>query len=744
MLGSAAEDAAGLNRGGDLSKHRLAAAFACAAFALLAGSAAAAPARQSVAGAQGDPVKVARDWIRDNREALGLRQSDIADLTVSDSYTDADSGVSHVYFAQRHKGVEIFNALLNVTVTGDGKATASASRLFTDAAGKVKSENGSRSRPQAIEDAADYLGVAKDRLEVHYAELAYQPVGGTLVLSWEIEAADTVTGAVWNLRVDANSGTVVAQDALTDDVGSYTVFPFPSESPADGPRQTVSNPDVAPGSPWGWHDTNGAAGPEYTTTRGNNAYAYTDVDANNAADTGSSPSGGTSLTFNFGLDLLLAPSTYRPASVTNLFYLNNVIHDVSYNHGFTEAAGNFQQSVYGRGGKAADSVLAESQDGSGKNNANFSTPRDGFAPRMQMYEWTYPFPNTVTVGSASYDGSSADFGPQLTETGLTGTVVAARDGSGVATDACEALVGFTSGAIALVDRGTCSFNIKVKNAQTAGAKAVVVVNNNLAPAASMGGTDTTITIPSTMVSKADGDAIRSVLGTASLKRKPASQQQPARDSSLDAGVVFHEYTHGISNRLTGGPSKTTCLNNDEQMGEGWSDYFALVLTARADETATTSRGMGTYLTWEQPTGFGIRPTPYSTSMSVDPVTYGQLPSLAVPHGVGYAWASMLWDVYWNIVSARGFNPNIYGAWSTGGNNLALRLVTDGMKLQPCSPGFVNGRDAIVQADVNLTGGANKCAIWRGFAKRGLGVNASQGSSTSATDGREDFTVPAGC
>jgi extracellular elastinolytic metalloproteinase len=131
-------------------------------------------------------------------------------------------------------------------------------------------------------------------------------------------------------------------------------------------------------------------------------------------------------------------------------------------------------------------------------------------------------------------------------------------------------------------------------------------------------------------------------------------------------------------------------------------------------------------------------------MNVDPVTYGNLPQLAIPHGVGYAWASMVWEVYWNLVAVHGFNPNIYGAWNTGGNNLALRLVIDGMKLQPCSPGFVDSRNAIIQADQNLTGGANKCPIWRGFAKRGLGVNASQGSSSSTTDGVQDFTVPSGC
>jgi extracellular elastinolytic metalloproteinase len=105
---------------------------------------------------------------------------------------------------------------------------------------------------------------------------------------------------------------------------------------------------------------------------------------------------------------------------------------------------------------------------------------------------------------------------------------------------------------------------------------------------------------------------------------------------------------------------------------------------------------------------------------------------------------MLFEVYWNLIDAHGFNPDLYGDWTTGGNHLALRLVLDGMKMQPCSPGFVDGRDAILAADRVLTGGANQCLIWRGFAKRGLGRSALQGASTSRSDGVQAFDLPVGC
>ncbi|MBL0199361.1 MAG: M36 family metallopeptidase [Chitinophagaceae bacterium] len=70
---------------------------------------------------------------------------------------------------------------------------------------------------------------------------------------------------------------------------------------------------------------------------------------------------------------------------------------------------------------------------------------------------------------------------------------------------------------------------------------------------------------------------------------------------------------------------------------------------------------------------------------------------------------------------------------TGGNVIAFKLVMEGLKLQPCSPGFIDARNAIIQADINLYGGADTCAIWRAFAKRGMGQGALQGSSGSIGD-----------
>jgi len=217
-----------------------------------------------------------------------------------------------------------------------------------------------------------------------------------------------------------------------------------------------------------------------------------------------------------------------------------------------------------------------------------------------------------------------------------------------------------------------------------------------------------------------------------------------RDGDFDNGVIAHEYGHGISIRLTGGPGSSGCLNNTEQMGEGWSDYFGMVMTIEPGDLSTDARGMGTWLTGEGPDGEGIRPFPYSTDFNVNPMTYGTSTqsNISVPHGVGSVWCTMIWDLTWAFIDEYGFDPDIYNG--TGGNNIAMQLVIEGLKLQPCSPGFVDGRDAIIQADQILNGGMHECLIWEVFANRGLGFSADQGSTGSRTDNVEAFDMPPAC
>jgi len=154
----------------------------------------------------------------------------------------------------------------------------------------------------------------------------------------------------------------------------------------------------------------------------------------------------------------------------------------------------------------------------------------------------------------------------------------------------------------------------------------------------------------------------------------------------------------------------------------------------------SGREIGSYLVGGEPGG-GIRAYPYSTSMAVNPHTYRDIATEPVPQGVGSVWAAMLWEMTWGLINEEGFDGDLIDG--TAGNNIALSLTTEGMKLQPCTPGFVDGRDAILMADTLTYEGAHSDIIWRAFAKRGLGYSADQGSSNSVADGTEAFDLPPG-
>jgi hypothetical protein len=122
---------------------------------------------------------------------------------------------------------------------------------------------------------------------------------------------------------------------------------------------------------------------------------------------------------------------------------------------------------------------------------------------------------TVTAPASiagRYFVGTASFGPALTAAGVSGPVALAKDAGG-STLGCNPLgAGALAGKIALVDRGTCTFTVKARNAQDAGAIALVVADN--APSAlpaGLGGTDPLVTIPAVRITQAAGAAIKGAL-----------------------------------------------------------------------------------------------------------------------------------------------------------------------------------------------------------------------------------------
>jgi len=578
---------------------------------------------------------------------------------------------------------------------------------------------------------------------------------------------------LWNgVAAQANTNTLTA-GTTTDDNSpllvttvNYTVIPYPAESPIHpgGTAAVRTNPWTLAGGnavSLGWHNDGTL---DYTTSRGNNVHAHEDQ-ANNNSNAGIMATSTTSpdpLNFNFPPNYTVAPTTasFQQFALTNLFYWNNICHDITYKYGFDEPGGNFQNSNQGRGGVGTDYVQADGQDGGGLNNANMSTPPDGNKPRMQMYLWSPPAgvltfvvnspasiagPYTAVEGAMSTANLLGNVGP------VTGQLIWYNDDvAGTLHEACAAPANTLTGKVALIKRGTCTFAIKVKNAQVAGALAVVMVNNVPGAPIVMGGTDNTIIIPAIMISDVDGATIAAqVAGNVNITMSSTPPGTIQLDGDIDNGIITHEFFHGVSNRLTGGPATTSCLGNAEEGGEGWSDYFALMLTtdwstAAITDGVTKPRAMGTYAFGQAITGAGIRNYKYCTDIAVNPLTYanmGVAPIGTEVHNIGEIWCEVLWEMTWSLIQTDGINTNLFNNAGAGGNSVAFKLMMEGLKLQPCSPGFIDARNAILTADQNLYGGAHYCAIWTAFAKRGMGWNASQGSSASATDQTPTFTLP---
>lgn len=619
------------------------------------------------------PLEIALSYLRANARVFGISASDIGDPLVTDQYTDADSGTTHIYLRQQLNGLRVVNADINVTVLRSGRilsvggafvaglaaraGEAIAPRLSaSEALASVGTALGLRlTRPPVVlatargVDRSTLLRAPEASLEEISARLQYVGTPGGAELAWQL-ILQTPDGKHWyDTSVSAESGAMLFTADWTDSFAgrsasrsggagsltapatasdgpetanysaSFNVFPRPYTSPNSGARQNVGSPWDLAASPFGWQDLNGTPGGDSSVTNGNNVSAQDDTDGNNSG--GTRPSGGSlnpdgtgSLSFNFPIDFAQPPATYLSAATTNLYYWNNILHDIHFKYGFTEAAGNFQVMNYSGQGLGADAVQADSQDGSGTNNANFSTPPDGSSPRMQMFVWNYFTPN--------------------------------------------------------------------------------------------------------------------------------------RDSDVDNGVIIHEYGHGVSNRLTGGPGNSGALSTLQSggMGEGWSDWWALMF-AQTDGSIAAQMGsypIGAYVVGQPLAGAGIRRYPYSFDKSVNPQTFGEFNSSTEVHHSGEYWCSALWDLNWLLIRKHGFNPDVTAGYTPGaaGNLLALRLVMDALKIQPASPSFVQARDAILAADTALTGGANHKQIWMAFARRGLGAGTVNGNSDETTI-TQAFDVPAG-
>ncbi len=642
---------------------------------------------------------------------------------------------------------------------------------------------------QDIPVQLSYLQTKHGEYRLVYSMYIESAEKGTLFLSWvDAVTGESIANDNMTLHCRFEDGYLSRGEGFCEDEhhikpvvvpsiktdGQYYALPLTVESPNHGNFDLLTGVDDIEASPLGWHDSDGITGADHTDTRGNNVHAFPDRDYNYLPDF--DVDGGADLIFDFPFDPFAEPVDLQEISTTNLFARTNMMHDFAFQYGFDEAAGNFQQHNYTNEGQGGDYVEAIAQFGASDplncgiqtnlgfcaNNADFATPPDGMKGRMRMFTWDQGdknyFLNVIAPSNLAgfLETGLAAFGAPITNIPVTGEVVEINDVDGIPSElsGCDTIRDQpeVAGRIALIDRGgNCQISKKVLMAQVAGAIGAIICNQENSVINMIQGTyGPQITIPAVMIKKDDCTRIRLSAGSGLVVSFVVNGPN-IHDGALDNGIIAHEYAHGISNRLTG----TGCLSpgaliGDAQeswaMGEGWSDFFALATTVQPGDTGEKVRGIGTYVNREPSNGPGLRWKPYSTDLAINDNDYAYLPALGTfspgPFNVGSVWGSMLWDLYWAFSDAYGWDPDLYHG--TGGNNLAIQLVMDGLKIGPCNPGFIDGRDAILEADMINNSGANQCLIWSTFARRGLGEDATQGDPDSLFDGDEGHVVPRKC
>tara|TARA_R110000787_G_scaffold86285_2_gene183981 strand:+ start:20694 stop:23306 length:2613 start_codon:yes stop_codon:yes gene_type:complete len=577
---------------------------------------------------------------------------------VTSEHVSKISNVHHIYFSQMINGLIVENTESSIHIKSSGELINESNRFINLETKKtLKKPSNSLTAIEALESAAHQLNykisfplqiIEKEKGINNYTKISkggftftdiiaklkyFLNENDELVLVWDLSVFEKSFEHNWNLFVDANSGKILKKvdnlfncidpdDNINHNVlnkndskfdytikndnefinceNCYEVFSYPLESPYFGDRTIVINPTNPIASPFGWHDTNEFPGPESYATTGNNISAF-------RSGSGYQPDGGELLNFTeypFDPDYS-EENNSKDASITNVFYWGNLLHDVLYMYGFDEKSGNFQQNNYGNGGLDDDYINIFSQDDF-NCNAGVAMFPDGFNPFIKM--------------------------------GLCGN----------------------------------------------------------------------------------------------------------KDSDLDNLVVAHEYAHGYTYRLLGGPASTNCFTDREAISEGYSDWLGLLFTLNASSLGTTPRGYATYFFNQGPNGNGVRPYPYSTDMDINPYIYQFF--LDDDSSSHWTWGSILWEMTWGLIDAYGIDENLNNVTGDinqdAGNIMALAIVTESLKILNCGPTMLEARNAILSANNLIYGKENECILWNAFAKRGMGITATNGISSFETISTiADLSIP---
>jgi hypothetical protein len=380
-----------------------------------------------------DRVASLRAFLSDYGDAFGLTSANVDRLEVVADYTNPAGNMSWVELEQRVNGLPVFQGTLRGGFTASGELARTTGLLASGLDEGALPAVPSLTAPEAVVAAATSVGwqvdvaqltqtavdssgrltfAAAGMADSPMAWLTYFPLGpGVARLAW----VTTIAGdpQSYLVLIDAVDGTLLFRKNLTafqSQPATYAIYASDSPAPLS---PTTAVPDSGLQAP---------AVPRTTMTLVGNELPYTFNTLGWIADGENATLGNNVVAgLDVGSVIRLAPGAarlfdfpYNPApglpppgaaptdlaaqngEVTNVFYWTNVFHDRLYLLGFTEAAGNFQEQNFGRGGRAFDNVFAIAQESSGANNANFTTPPDGIFGTMRMYLFTGPNPDRTS------------------------------------------------------------------------------------------------------------------------------------------------------------------------------------------------------------------------------------------------------------------------------------------------------------------------------------------------------------
>lgn len=749
-----------------------------------------------VAGVPGAPawprrriIQAARDALGDHAALYGASPRHIDQLTVTQVH-DTGRGPILITLAQRVGELELIDErvvvalsreLLPIAITGwlnphlparDEVAFTRSMREIVAAA--YEDMTGARLVADRLDElGADEAGWSRFEMSVAAGQApsalrrarvraGLRSVPGGAVGAYQIELDMRASGALRSMSYvfRADDGAMLARIPLTrHEQHTYQVWADPQTGwPLDGPFGNAYSPHPsndpddrsAPLVPQQRVTVQGANryqdpwlpdGAE--RTQGNHAFAYADLSGEDGFDerdvTATTTAPGAFLHPNDPSKDPQESTTQIMGAVTHMFYVVNHLHDLFYDRGFDEAAGNAQSNNYGRGGVAGDPILAEGQDQSGYNNANMTTYADGLSPRMQMYLYDEAQDEQVTIpGKPPLSATVARYGARLFE--LSAPAVLVDDGEGITADSCEQTAQDLTGKIAVIDwAGECSSGGRVWHAQQAGAVGVVVINddtdepNDRLRLSSSEGFE--ITIPALVISYNSG---RELLATMQQGEPTITMSATVvRDGTVSSQTIAHEWMHYMFKRLAPGVEN----NQGDAMNEGNSDFASLLLSVRPEAAALPGNdryqgayGYGTYQ--RRSHYFGARRAPYSTSFELNPLTFKHIES-GVPlpegpqlddragdnasiHRSGEVWGNAAFACYVNLINR--WQPQGEPRSFEASREVMLTALVAALKLLPMDPTYTEFRDALLVAMLAQDERAY-ALCWEGFAARGMGLDA---------------------